>query len=504
LDPKIAETTWVHKIFGGRLRSRVTCRECGHNSDTFDRVLDLSVDVQGVADLRGAMKGFTNVDVLKGANKYKCEKCVFLISFDCAYLGLISCLRCKNHVIAEKRFTIHEAPLVLSIHLKRFSPLGKKIGHPVQYSERLALAPYMSEESFGPTYALSGVISHAGGGPHSGHYYAHVRAPDGRWYEMNDDSVTRSPPPLGLKSAYVLFYLREGAGTGQAARSPSTANAHAPPASPTPIKAASKSVTGVTGLTPRSVQRAGGVVAGMKRRSEDGGTGDQRGAKAPRTDDIASPTKASKKASIGPLLPSGAFMSSKTAAPAMVTRVDSQATMDNRKSEAARSLQNLAQYQDASSEAEDLGNPIEEDGVNGGHTQGTAPPSSPTVPSSSVASILSNSFYGPSAGPKRLLPSDSEPSSDIEDEEAVEASETGGPSTHTSSQAPAHPQQGYLTGNSIGSKKGSSIDGSKKDKKKLRSNGSAPWDAIKSFDTMGNANSSHRRRSLKDKFRRRR
>jgi ubiquitin carboxyl-terminal hydrolase 36/42 len=66
----------VHKVFGGRLRSRVTCRDCGHNSDTFDRVLDLSVDIHQAGSLRDAMKGFVNVDVLKGADKYKCEKYV--------------------------------------------------------------------------------------------------------------------------------------------------------------------------------------------------------------------------------------------------------------------------------------------------------------------------------------------------------------------------------------------------------------------------------------------
>lgn len=74
MDPKLAETTWVHQIFGGRLRSRVTCRTCGYNSDTFDRVLDLSVDIGGVDSLRDALKQFVNVDVLKGADKYKCDK----------------------------------------------------------------------------------------------------------------------------------------------------------------------------------------------------------------------------------------------------------------------------------------------------------------------------------------------------------------------------------------------------------------------------------------------
>lgn len=78
LDAKIAETTWVHKIFGGRLRSRVTCRDCGHNSDTFDRILDLSLDIFRCDSLKEALKKFVAVDLLKGADKYKCEKCVSL------------------------------------------------------------------------------------------------------------------------------------------------------------------------------------------------------------------------------------------------------------------------------------------------------------------------------------------------------------------------------------------------------------------------------------------
>lgn len=74
LDPKLAETTWVHEIFGGRLRSRVTCHDCGHNSDTFDRILDLSLDIFRSDSLKDALKKFVAVDHLKGADKYKCEK----------------------------------------------------------------------------------------------------------------------------------------------------------------------------------------------------------------------------------------------------------------------------------------------------------------------------------------------------------------------------------------------------------------------------------------------
>lgn len=112
--------------------------------------------------------------------------------------------------MAEKRFTVHDAPAVLTIHLKRFSPLGRKIGHHVHYDERLMLQPAMSEGQHGPSYSLYGIICHAGGGPNSGHYFAHVKAANGRWYEMNDDMVSsHHGAPVGMKSAYILFYMRD-------------------------------------------------------------------------------------------------------------------------------------------------------------------------------------------------------------------------------------------------------------------------------------------------------
>ena len=74
VDHNLAETTWVHRIFGGRLRSRVTCRECSYNSDTFDSMLDISLDIYGSSTLKDAFKKFVAVDYLRGSDKYKCEK----------------------------------------------------------------------------------------------------------------------------------------------------------------------------------------------------------------------------------------------------------------------------------------------------------------------------------------------------------------------------------------------------------------------------------------------
>ncbi|KAG1851769.1 hypothetical protein C8R48DRAFT_676361 [Suillus tomentosus] len=294
IDPKLAETTWVHKIFGGRLRSRVTCKECHYNSDTFDNMLDVSLDIYGSNSVKDAFRKFVAVDYLKGSDKYKCEKC-------------------KKPVVAEKRFTIHDAPAVLTIHLKRFSPLGRKIGHFVHYDDRITLKPFMSEGQFGPTYSLYGVICHAGGGPNSGHYYATVKGANGMWYEMNDDSVSQhrnTPGPL--KNAYILFYIRE---KGQSLEAAITRPS----------------------MTPRN------VVAGMKKRkvvdSEDDG-GDDLGVKTDRP-------------FIGPLLPSPIADDAEAHKKAKMDDRDPQAESIKKKIEAVKqvlspstALTSLSQYND--------------------------------------------------------------------------------------------------------------------------------------------------------------
>ncbi|KAK4051307.1 hypothetical protein OIO90_004788 [Microbotryomycetes sp. JL221] len=192
MPQQVKESNFVHQIFGGRVRSRVQCLTCQHPSDTFDSVLDLSLDLaRNTTSLKQALSQFTRADQLKGANKYKCEKC-------------------KKLVNAEKRFTIDRAPMVLTIHLKRFTPTGRKIIEQIDYNEQLRLGPYMSDSSTSPAYRLFGVIYHSGGGPHSGHYTATVKGSDGRWYNMNDESVTKTnAAPTNKRNAYILFYARE-------------------------------------------------------------------------------------------------------------------------------------------------------------------------------------------------------------------------------------------------------------------------------------------------------
>ncbi|OBZ77162.1 Ubiquitin carboxyl-terminal hydrolase 42 [Grifola frondosa] len=368
LDPKLAETTWVHRIFGGRLRSRVTCLSCGHNSDTFDSILDLSVDICGVSSLKEALRKFIAVDHLKGADKYKCEKC-------------------KKHVTAEKQFTIHDAPLVLTIHLKRFSPMGRKIGHPIRYDEKLSLQPVMSEGQHGPTYSLYGVISHAGGGPNSGHYYAHVKGANGLWYEMNDDSVTRvQGAPTGMKNAYMLFYMRD---KGQALEAAVSA-----PSRPIPQKA--------------------GVVAAMKKRkvieSED--------------EDDKKATSQSTAPFIGPRLPSPT-----PATPSQSNSIDPQAELLKK-----RSPPPLRKVQYNDDDDEDIGEKMEVDkaesagapsssmpDISGSSISAPSIPAPPTPPPPRFKTppISPSSFYGPPATSKHgsVTTDKKRKSSDMEDDD---------------------------------------------------------------------------------------
>ncbi|KAH6915109.1 Usp36 protein [Coprinopsis sp. MPI-PUGE-AT-0042] len=356
IDHKLAETTWVHQIFGGRLRSRVTCRDCGYNSDTFDRILDLSLDIFKVDSVKDALKKFVAIDYLKGADKYKCEKC-------------------KKPVTAEKRFTIHEAPPVLTVHLKRFSPLGRKIGHHVSYDEQLSLQPYMSEGSFGPTYNLYGVICHAGGGPNSGHYYAFVKSRDGKWWEMNDESVsTIAGPPLSKKSAYVLFYIKaKGQGLEGAVRA----------AAGTPVQKES-----------RPKARLSDSMKGAK----------QKGREESREEDIG--TKVDRPF-IGPLLPSPAINGDSK----KVNGVDPQAlALKNKIAKARSTITSLSQYQ-SDDEGDDAGEPV--DGKSSPvkdvemdraslATQTSSATPKPTKDSGNE--IPPASFYGPSSTKKRKSP----------------------------------------------------------------------------------------------------
>jgi ubiquitin carboxyl-terminal hydrolase 36/42 len=91
--------------------------------------LDLSLDIGKATTLVRALANFTEDELLDGGKKqYQCE-------------------RCRQKVVAKKRFTIDRAPNVLTVHLKRFSPFNtrEKIDKKVDFQPVLDLEPFVND-----------------------------------------------------------------------------------------------------------------------------------------------------------------------------------------------------------------------------------------------------------------------------------------------------------------------------------------------------------------------
>ena len=101
----LEEESFVKNLFGGRLRSQIRCVNCSHCSDTFEPLIDLSLEIENSNSLIEALESFTRAETLECDAKYKCEKCKHDSSF-------------------SKNLVIDRAPEVLSIQLKRFINTG--------------------------------------------------------------------------------------------------------------------------------------------------------------------------------------------------------------------------------------------------------------------------------------------------------------------------------------------------------------------------------------------
>ncbi|XP_073356520.1 ubiquitin carboxyl-terminal hydrolase 17-like isoform X6 [Aegilops tauschii subsp. strangulata] len=189
------ETTLIQLMFGGYLRSKIKCTKCGVSSEHCERILDLTVEIDGdISTLEEALHRFTSSEVLDGDNRYHCT-------------------RCKSYERGKKKLTISEAPNILTIALKRYqSGMFGKINKAIRFPEYLNLSSYMSTtDDCSPVYRLYAVVVHRDvmNSSVSGHYVCYVKDSQGKWYEMDDSQVK----PVSLKNvrsecAYMLLYAR--------------------------------------------------------------------------------------------------------------------------------------------------------------------------------------------------------------------------------------------------------------------------------------------------------
>ncbi|KAL3514261.1 hypothetical protein ACH5RR_026978 [Cinchona calisaya] len=191
----LEETTLFGLTFGGYLRSKIECMRCGGKSEQHDKMMDLTVEIEGdIGTLEEALRQFTHTETLDGENKYQCS-------------------RCKSYEKAKKKLRVLEAPNVLTIALKRFQS-GKfgKLNKTIRFPEILNLAPYMSGTSDkSPIYRLYGVVVHLDimNAAFSGHYVCYVKNTQNKWFQI-DDSVVKAVELESVltKGAYMLLYTR--------------------------------------------------------------------------------------------------------------------------------------------------------------------------------------------------------------------------------------------------------------------------------------------------------
>ncbi|KAF3968305.1 hypothetical protein CMV_007776 [Castanea mollissima] len=127
-SPGAYEKSLVHKIFGGRLRSQVKCLQCSYCSNKFDPFLDLSLEIVQADSWHKALANFTAAEQLDGGERqYQCQQC-------------------KQKVRALKQLTVHKAPYVLAIYLKRFHSHdpGQMIKKKVHIGPTIDLKPFVS------------------------------------------------------------------------------------------------------------------------------------------------------------------------------------------------------------------------------------------------------------------------------------------------------------------------------------------------------------------------
>uniref|UniRef100_A0A6B2L6W3 USP domain-containing protein n=1 Tax=Arcella intermedia TaxID=1963864 RepID=A0A6B2L6W3_9EUKA len=197
------EDSFIWELFGGQLKSTISCHSCGKKSSKFDHFTSLSMEIPNTTSKQHVMELL--------AHFTKSEK----VEWNCPF--------CSRKSFTEKKITISHLPEILVLHLKRFSQSWvtgehRKIQNFVDFPlDNLDLSRFLSEnhrkkENF-KDYTLY-AITNQRGSLSSGHYTAYVNRYN-KWYHCNDSSVSLVPNPRSVitEEAYLLFYYRKDQAT---------------------------------------------------------------------------------------------------------------------------------------------------------------------------------------------------------------------------------------------------------------------------------------------------
>uniref|UniRef100_A0A0K8STZ8 Ubiquitin carboxyl-terminal hydrolase n=2 Tax=Lygus hesperus TaxID=30085 RepID=A0A0K8STZ8_LYGHE len=192
LDNLSKETTPLGQIFGGYIRTEVTCLECKHISTTFQHFQDLILDIRTASSVEEALEHYFARERLgdDGDHAYKCEQC-------------------KRRVAATKKFSLERPPKALCVQLKRFGVLGGKNNKHITIKQWLDMTKFRHRPSVSSQlrYKLVAMVNHHGHSSSCGHYTAVGLTSNGNYYLFDDNSVRQMPLSNVLSTnPYILMY----------------------------------------------------------------------------------------------------------------------------------------------------------------------------------------------------------------------------------------------------------------------------------------------------------
>ncbi|PIA14636.1 cysteine proteinase [Coemansia reversa NRRL 1564] len=204
----------VTSIFQGQIQSRLMCKTCKHTSTTYHTFTELSVPIPTPSNSSGTalvrkthgkrnmpvniyqcLDAYSEIEILDGDNKWMCP-------------------RCKTKRKASKRLMISRLPLVLIVHLKRFSTIGhfreKLETNVLVPTQQLHMQNYvLPETNQSSMYNLYAVANHFGT-LSGGHYTASVfNGFRGQWNYYDDTRVSPiQENQVATPAAYLLFFVQ--------------------------------------------------------------------------------------------------------------------------------------------------------------------------------------------------------------------------------------------------------------------------------------------------------
>jgi ubiquitin carboxyl-terminal hydrolase 8 len=197
----------IIELFGGQLRTQMTCLACHHYSYRYDPVLVIDLPIENATSLLECFNHqFTETEQLSGEDAYQCDYC-----------------HAKTR--ANRRLQIWTLPDILVIKFNRFQHQyiggqfqSKKNDTLITFPTRdLNLSTYllMPSPSESSIYDLHAICCHRGA-MNVGHYYAICyNSVIGSWVVCDDQMIVPVPEEklTGINDAYLLFYHRKPSAT---------------------------------------------------------------------------------------------------------------------------------------------------------------------------------------------------------------------------------------------------------------------------------------------------